>query len=150
MVDFTPSDNDPHDLTRFLLAQENDYERALAEIRHGRKQSHWMWYIFPQYAGLGSSTISQQYAIRSVAEAAAYLEHPVLGSRLRTCAAALLDLDGRTAFEIFGSPDDLKLCSSATLFAVVSAPGSMFERLLDRYFSGHRDEKTLRLMGRSA
>jgi uncharacterized protein (DUF1810 family) len=138
--------NDPFDLKRFVQAQEGDFERALAEITSGRKVSHWMWYIFPQFAGLGSSPISQQYAIKSVAEAKAFLAHPVLGPRLIECAEAALEVEGRTALEIFGTPDDWKLRSSATLFASVSPPGSVFERILVKYFAGERDEKTLALI----
>jgi len=138
---------DPHDLSRFLNAQADSHEIALSEIRHGRKRSHWMWYIFPQYVGLGLSPASQRYAIESVAEAEAYLNDPVLGRRLVECAGALLRLEGRSAHEIFGSPDDSKLKSSATLFAHVSPAGSVFERVLDRYFRGERDSKTLRLLG---
>lgn len=136
----------PDDLTRFVLAQEADYETALSEIRNGRKRSHWMWYIFPQYEGLGSSAMSRRYAIRSRAEAEAYMRHPVLGPRLIECAEAVVGVEGRLAFEIFGSPDDMKLRSCATLFATVSPPGSVFDRLLDKYFQGERDAETLRLM----
>ncbi len=138
---------DPHDLSRFLNAQADSHEIALSEIRHGRKRSHWMWYIFPQYVGLGLSPTSQRYAIKSVAEAEAYLNDPVLGPRLVECSEAVLRVEGRTAHEIFGSPDDVKLKSSATLFAHVSPAGSVFERVLDRYFRGERDSKTLRLLG---
>ena len=109
--------------------------------------SHWMWFIFSQFDGLGFSATSRLYAIKSIAEAQAYLAHPVLGPRLIECAEAALRVEGRTAIEIFGSPDDLKLRSSATLFASVSPPGSVFDRLLEKYFGGERDEKTLRLMG---
>jgi uncharacterized protein (DUF1810 family) len=137
---------DPHDLDRFVQAQRNVYEQALAEIRTGRKRSHWMWYIFPQYAGLGSSAISQRYAIRSLAEAEAYLRHPVLGVRLVQCAEAALGIHGRFASEVFGAPDDMKLRSSATLFAAVSPPGSVFERLLEKYFDGERDQRTVQLV----
>ena len=138
---------DANDLSRFLDAQQGSYESALSEIRHGRKRSHWMWFIFPQYAGLGFSATSQRYAIKSVAEAEAYLNHPVLGPRLIACCEAVLNVEGRSAHEIFGSPDDLKLKSSATLFAHVSPPRSVFERVLDKYFRGERDEKSLRLLG---
>ena len=138
---------DPFKLNRFVQAQERDYERALTEIRSGRKVSHWMWYIFPQFDGLGFSPTSRWYSIKSLAEAEAYLGHPVLGPRLVECAEAALGAEGRSAFEIFGSPDEMKLRSCATLFACVSPPGSVFERLLDKYFQGERDEKTLRLLG---
>jgi len=137
---------DPHDLGRFLQAQEGDYEAALSELRNGRKRSHWMWYVFPQYNGLGSSSTSKRYAIKSIAEAEAYLNHPVLGPRLRECAEAVCRVEGRSAHDIFGSPDDMKLRSSATLFASVSPAGSVFERLLDRYFAGERDGNTLQLL----
>jgi uncharacterized protein (DUF1810 family) len=138
---------DPYDLSRFVEAQEDDYDRALAEIRGGRKRSHWMWYVFPQYDGLGFSSISRRYAIKSLAEAEAYLRHPVLGPRLVACAEAALGVEGRSASEIFGSPDDLKLRSCATLFARVSPPGSVFERLLEKFYQGRPDDRTLRLLG---
>ena len=137
---------DPHHLHRFVQAQEQDFQRAMSEIRSGRKRSHWMWYIFPQFDGLGFSAMSRQYAIKSVAEAEAYLAHPVLGPRLVECAEAALAVEGKTALDVFGSPDDLKLRSCATLFAHVSPKGSVFERLLDKYFHGERDAKTLRLL----
>ena len=137
---------DPHNLDRFLQAQAGVYEQALSEIRAGRKYTHWMWFIFPQFHGLGSSWTSRQYAIRSAAEAEAYLAHPVLGPRLVECAEAALAAEGRSAQDIFGSPDDLKLRSSATLFAAVSPPGSVFHRLLDRYFEGRPDVRTLALL----
>ena len=139
--------NDPHDLNRFVQAQKGDYERALSEVKSGRKRSHWMWYIFPQFDGLGFSPTSKRYAIKSSAEAEAYLKHPILGSRLTKCIEAALSVEGRTAHEIFGSPDDMKLQSCATLFAYVSPAGSVFEQLLDKYFQGKRDTKTLRLLG---
>ena len=136
----------PYNLSRFLQAQESQYERALSEIRSGRKRSHWMWYIFPQFIGLGASAMSRTYAIESVAEADAYLSHPVLGPRLVACAEAVLDVEGRSALEIFGTPDDLKLRSCATLFARVAPPGSVFHRLIDKYFRGQPDDKTVRLI----
>ena len=138
--------SDPFDLNRFVRAQEADYVGALAEIRSGRKRSHWMWYVFPQFAGLGLSAMSQRYAINSLAEARAYLAHPILGPRLIEIADAVLNVQGRTAHEIFGSPDDLKLSSSATLFALVSPADSVFQRIIDKYFDGSRDEKTLALV----
>ena len=136
---------DPHDLNRFVQAQEDDYDQALSEIRSGRKQSHWMWYIFPQFDGLGFSSTSKRYSIKSIAEAEAFLDHPVLGPRLMECAEAVLRVEGRSAFEILGSPDDVKLKSCATLFACVSPDGSVFDRLLDKYYQGERDSKTLQL-----
>lgn len=138
--------SDEHGLDRFVQAQEGCYSRALAEIKNGRKVSHWMWYVFPQFLGLGQSEMSRRYAIASVAEAKAYLEHPILGPRLRECCEAALSVEGRSAHQIFGSPDDLKLNSCATLFARVSPGGSVFHRVLDKFFDGTSDDKTLRLM----
>lgn len=137
---------DPYDLDRFVRAQESDYARALAEVTSGRKRSHWMWYIFPQFRGLGRSAMAERYAIQHVAEAAAYLQHPVLGPRLVACAEAALGVEGRSAHDIFGSPDDLKLRSSMTLFAHVSPGGSVFQRVLDRYFEGQPDPATIALL----
>ena len=137
---------DGFDLDRFVVAQEGVYEEALAEIRAGRKRSHWMWFVFPQYAGLGSSPVSQHFAIKSRAEAAAYLAHPVLGTRLRECAEAVLEVKDRSAEDVFGSLDAMKLRSSATLFAAVSPPGSVFHRILDRYFQGGADERTTKFL----
>jgi uncharacterized protein (DUF1810 family) len=140
-------EDDPHELYRFVRAQADDYERALAEIKGGRKRSHWMWYVFPQVEGLGFSSTSRLYAIRSIAEAKAYLEHPLLGPRLIECAEAALAVEGKSAREVFGSPDDMKLRSSATLFAQVSPPGSVFARLLGKFYGGEPDRETLRLLG---
>lgn len=137
---------DPYNLDRFVQAQSNVYEQALTEIKNGRKRSHWMWYIFPQFEGLGFSATSKRYAIKSIAEAKAYLNHPVLGPRLTECANAVLGIEGRSIHEIFGSPDDIKLRSCATLFASVSSTGSVFDQLLDQFFQGDRDPKTLRLL----
>jgi uncharacterized protein (DUF1810 family) len=144
-----PAAGDPYALERFVEAQEEVYEQALAEIRGGRKETHWMWYIFPQLEGLGFSGMARHYAIRTVGEAEAYLRHPVLGPRLVGCVEALLGVQGRTASDIFGSPDDVKLRSCATLFDFVSPTGSVFEQLLDRYFHGERDRRTLQLLGRT-
>jgi uncharacterized protein (DUF1810 family) len=141
------SAGDPYDLDRFVRAQKESYGRALAEIRGGRKRSHWMWYFFPQIEGLGFSSTARFYAIKSLTEAKVYLAHPVLGPRLLACAEAALGVEGRSAHEIFGSPDDLKLRSCATLFAQVSAPDSVFDRLLAKYYRGERDAKTLQLLG---
>jgi uncharacterized protein (DUF1810 family) len=140
--------DDPFNLNRFVTAQAGDYDRALAEIAAGRKRTHWMWYVFPQFAGLGVSPMAARYAIKSVAEARAFLAHPQLGPRLVECAEAVLRVAGRSAADIFGSPDDLKLRSSATLFAAVSPPGSVFERVLAKHYGGERDDATLRLMGK--
>lgn len=142
----TTVESDPYDLGRFLQAQLDDYDQALYEIRSGQKQSHWMWYIFPQYDGLGFSSMSTRFAIKSIAEAKAYLNHPVLGQRLLECAEAALRIQGKSATEVFGSPDDLKLKSCATLFAKVSQGDSVFGKLLSRYFQGEPDEQTLRLL----
>lgn len=142
-----PDIADPHDLQRFVRAQEPDYTRALSEITAGRKQTHWMWYVFPQLDGLAFSATAQRYAIKGIGEARAYLAHPVLGPRLAACAEAALRVEGRTALEIFGSPDDLKLRSCATLFAQVSPAGSVFDRLLDRYYGGKADSRTLQRLG---
>ena len=139
--------DDPYESSRFVRAQQDDFERALAEIQAGKKRTHWMWYIFPQLDGLAFSATSKYYAIKSMEEARAYLEHPLLGPRLRQCAEAALRIEGRSATEIFGSPDDMKLKSCATLFACVSPPGSLFERLLAKFYGSERDDKTLRLLG---
>ena len=138
---------DAFDLDRFVEAQAGVHETALAELLAGRKRTHWMWFVFPQLAGLGSSPMAQRFGIASLAEARAYLAHPVLGARLVECAEALLAVEGRTAHEILGSPDDLKLRSSATLFAAAAPSGSPFERLLDRYYGGEGDPETLRRLG---
>ena len=140
--------DDPHDLDRFLRAQEDDYDRALSEIRGGRKRSHWMWYIFPQIDGLAVSSTSRRYSIKSLDEARAYLAHPILGPRLLECAEAVFGVEGRSASEIFGFPDDMKLKSCATLFAAVSPKGSVFERVLGKYYAGERDERTVELVGK--
>jgi uncharacterized protein (DUF1810 family) len=141
--DLSRDQNDPYLLSRFVLAQEDDYEQALSEIRSGRKRSHWMWYIFPQFDGLGFSSTSRHFAIKSLDEARAYLDHPLLGPRLIECAAAVLDIKDRSATEIFGSPDDMKLRSCATLFAKVTPPGSVFELLLEKYYRSEPDGRTL-------
>jgi len=135
------------DLQRFLDAQRATYDRALQELGAGRKRSHWMWYVFPQLAGLGFSATSQLYGISDLDEARAYLAHPVLGARLLECVDVLLASPAHlTASEIFGCPDDLKLRSCATLFALASPPGSPFERLLDRFYEGTQDERTVTLL----
>jgi len=134
------------DLSRFVAAQATDYGPALAEMRAGRKRSHWMWYIFPQIQGLGFSSISQRYAIADAAEAAAYLAHPVLGARLIEIAQALLGLASSNATAVMGSPDDLKLRSSMTLFAQVPRASPVFQQVLDKFFGGQPDAQTLRLL----
>ena len=135
-----------YSLDRFVKAQNNEYAAALAEIKSGRKRSHWMWFIFPQYDGLGLSEVSRFYAIKSVDEARAYLDHPILGSRLIEISSALLLIRDKDARNIFGTPDDLKLKSSMTLFASIAEKDSIFEKVLDAYFQGKKDEKTLNLL----
>jgi uncharacterized protein (DUF1810 family) len=138
--------DDPFNLSRFVSAQARDYEIAREELRNGRKRTHWIWYIFPQIDGLGYSANSKFYAIKSKAEAQKYLEHPLLGVRLVECANILLKLEGRSASEIFGSPDDLKLKSSMTLFAAVQSQEPAFARVLDKYFQGKRDITTIEIL----
>ncbi|MDB4891785.1 MAG: hypothetical protein JWL61_3640 [Gemmatimonadetes bacterium] len=135
-----------HSLSRFVDAQRGVYANALLEITRGRKESHWMWFVFPQLVGLGQSAMAQRYGITGVEEARAYVAHPVLGPRLQECMEAALGVEGRTATEIFGRPDDRKLQSCATLFAAVTPPGSVFERLLAKYYDAERDERTLQLL----
>ena len=134
------------DLQRFVDAQKTIYAQALKEISGGRKTSHWMWFVFPQLAGLGSSPMSQRFAIQSLAEAQEYLNHPVLGPRLVECAEALLRVHGKSARELFGSPDDLKLRSSMTLFARAAGAGSVFGSVLRRYFAEGPDARTVELL----
>ena len=138
---------DPHGLNRFISAQEGIYDRVLAELRGGLKRTHWMWYIFPQIDGLGHSPTTRHYAIKSLEEARLYLGHPVLGARLVESAEAVLTVQGLPASDIFGHPDDGKLQSSMTLFLLVAEPGSVFERVLDKYFQGKRDARTLQIVG---
>ena len=137
---------DPFDLARFTSAQDAVYDRALAEIRNGDKRSHWMWFIFPQIDGLGFSSTAKRYAIKSAKEARQYLAHAVLGPRLLECAEAVLAVEGRSAFDIFGSPDDLKLKSCMTLFESVAGRDSVFGRVLDKYYQGKRDTKTQEIL----
>ena len=136
--------DDPFDLRRFVDAQAPVIDRAMAELKAGRKQSHWMWFVFPQIAGLGSSPMAIRYAISSLAEAKAYARHPVLGPRLKTCAELVLTVEGRSANDIFGLPDDAKFRSSMTLFAEADPAAEVFAQALDKYFSGERDPETLR------
>jgi len=131
------------DLQRFLDAQWPLYDRVLDELRAGQKRSHWMWFIFPQIEGLGYSAMAQKYAIASRAEAAAYLDHPMLGGRLRECTALVNAVAGKTACEIFGQPDDAKFRSSMTLFAQVVRKDDYFGRAIEKYFGGRFDEATL-------
>ena len=133
-------------LSRFVEAQQGVYEQALAELDAGRKRTHWMWFVFPQIAGLGSSPMSRLYAIRSKSEAAAYLAHPLLGPRLRACTRAVLAHRGESAEAIFGPVDSVKLRSSMTLFDSVGEEGDPFADCLDAFFAGARDPETLRLL----
>jgi len=142
------SGQDPYDLQRFVDAQEHVYERALSEIKSGQKRSHWMWFIFPQVEGLGASSMSRRYAIRSAPEAKAYLAHPLLGPRLLESAEAALAVQTSSALELFGSPDDMKLRSCATLFASVSSEDSVFNQLINKYFDGKPDDRTLQLIAK--
>nr|WP_067059670.1 DUF1810 domain-containing protein [Mucilaginibacter sp. L294] len=135
-----------NDLGRFLVAQEKDYDTALAEIKGGRKRSHWMWYIFPQIAGLGFSETSKFYALQNMAEAESYLGHPILGSRLIEISTALLDLEDNHATRIFGSPDDLKLKSSMTLFSELQGADPVFAKVLAEFFNGIKDWETLNIL----
>jgi uncharacterized protein (DUF1810 family) len=140
------SATDPFDLGRFLSAQDGVYENAVRELRSGQKRSHWMWYVFPQIDGLGTSVTARRYAIKSLEEARRYLEHPILGARLLECTESVNRLEGRTALRIFGSPDDRKFCSSMTLFEAAAGPDSEFSLALDKYCSGRRDPATLKLL----
>ncbi len=134
------------DLERFVRAQDGVYDRARAELAAGSKRSHWMWFVFPQVAGLGSSPAAQAYAIRDLAEARDYLAHPVLGPRLAECARTLLGVEGRTAAQILGHPDDLKLRSSMTLFAEAADDPALFRQVLERFYDGP-DPRTRELLG---
>lgn len=136
-------DDDPHNRQRFVDAQADAYAAALGELHAGRKRSHWMWFVFPQVTGLGASPTAQFYAIQSRAEAEAYLAHPLLGARLQECARALLAVNGRTAEQIMGFPDHLKLQSSMTLFAALAGPGSPCAAVLEKYYEGKRCPQTL-------
>jgi uncharacterized protein (DUF1810 family) len=135
--------DDPFDLQRFVAAQAPVYDQVSAELSAGRKRSHWMWFIFPQIRGLGSSAMAQRYAIASLSEAAAYLDHPVLGPRLRACTGLVNAVDGRSVHDIFGSPDDMKFHSSMTLFLRASAADAPFRTALDKYFAGKLDQATI-------
>ncbi|WP_353643564.1 DUF1810 domain-containing protein [Mesorhizobium sp. WSM2239] len=138
---------DSFNLERFVTAQQPVVETALEELKAGQKRSHWMWFIFPQLRGLGSSSMAEFYGIGSLAEAKAYLDHPLLGPRLVRCASTVLALEGRPLHAIFGSPDDMKFCSSMTLFALAGDDGeSLFHQALARYCDGRMDRRTLALL----
>ncbi|WP_460842071.1 DUF1810 domain-containing protein [Noviherbaspirillum agri] len=138
--------DDPFHLQRFLDAQAPVYGTACSELQSGKKQSHWMWFIFPQIAGLGRSAVARLYAISTLDEAKAYLAHPVLGFRLRECSQLVAAIEGRTIEEIFGYPDDLKFRSSMTLFACATPDNAIFNTCLEKYFEGQRDPATLALL----
>jgi uncharacterized protein (DUF1810 family) len=143
--------DDPYDLRRFVDAQRDVYERARMELAEGRKRGHWMWFVFPQIAGLGHSAMAQEYAIRSLDEARAYLRHPVLGPRLSECVALVASLEGRTAEDVFGPIDALKFRSSLTLFARAAGdPGTSFEQALSKYYGSEPDQLTLERLRRLA
>lgn len=141
---------DAYNLHRFLDAQEGVYDTVLAELRTGRKSSHWIWFIFPQIAGLGHSGMAQQFAIASLDEAKAYLQHPVLGPRLKACTQLVLNVNGRSAEEIFGYPDHLKFRSCMTLFMIAATNNILFKNALLKYFDGKPDQKTLDLLARQS
>ena len=136
-------------LEHFVLAQGHSYEQAFQEISAGRKSSHWMWYIFPQIAGLGQSEMSRKYSIQDMQEAQDYINHPILGSRLIRISEELLALHGRSAYAIFGTPDDMKLKSSMTLFSLVENAPPVFQQVIEKYFDGQLDERTLKLTGKT-
>jgi uncharacterized protein (DUF1810 family) len=138
--------SDPHNLQRFLDAQAPVYEQVLAELRDGRKRTHWMWFIFPQIAGLGSSPMARHFAISGRAEALAYLAHPILGPRLRECTQRVNQIPTRAIADIFGYPDDLKFRSSVTLFAAVAPGEAVFQQALETYFNAQPDSATLALL----
>ena len=137
---------DPFELHRFVDAQDRVYDQVLAELRAGAKRSHWIWFIFPQLAALGSSSTAKRFGIPSLAEAQAYLAHPVLGPRLRECARLVLAIEGRTVEDIFGWPDNLKVRSSMTLFSAATDDDADFVAVLDRFYGGERDTRTLELL----
>ena len=137
---------DPYDLPRFLTAQNPTYTDALAELKAGQKRTHWMWFIFPQIEGLGTSATAKHYAIKTLDEARAHIRHPVLGQRLLECTRVVNRLQARSLMQIFGSPDHLKFCSSMTLFETVAEDHSEFTLALDKYCAGQRDIATLRLV----
>ena len=136
------------DLDKFVSAQNRDYDGALAEIRNGRKQGHWIWYIFPQISGLGMSSTSAFYGIENIEQAGQYLKHPILGKRLIEISNAMLEINGKTANQILGNPDDLKLKSSMTLFSLVKDTHPVFQAVLDKYFKGIPDQKTIDILNR--
>jgi len=139
-----------YDLRRFVTAQEEVYATVLSELRSGHKETHWMWFIFPQIDGLAMSQTSKHFAIKNIDEARQYLDHPLLGPRLIECSEAVLAIEDGSAEDIFGYPDDLKLWSSMTLFSAITGPGSVFRSVLDKYFQGKTDERSLRILNGQA
>lgn len=146
------SEKREHDfeLIRFIEAQEIIYNKVIIELRNGHKESHWMWFIFPQIEGLGTSLTAIRYSIKNIEEAKAYLNHPVLGPRLLECTAILLDIQGKSADEIFGFPDYLKLQSCMTLFSIVSPPESVFAQVLEKYFKNKKDDRTIDILNKQS
>ena len=142
----TSFDADPYELSRFVRAQAPVYETVVAELTAGEKRTHWMWFVFPQLAGLGFSDMTRRYALRDVAEATAYLHHPLLGPRLIECIRLVVAVDGAPLAEILAPPDDLKFHSSMTLFAQVDGHAAVLDRALERYFGGELDTRTLSLL----
>jgi uncharacterized protein (DUF1810 family) len=138
--------SDPHDLKRFVAAQEGVYGSVCAELRSGAKRSHWMWFIFPQIAGLGHSAMAKKFAIASLEEAIAYLGHPLLGPRLRECTDLVTAVKDRSINQILGSPDDMKFCSSMTLFAQAAQDNAIFRGAIEKYYSGRFDPATLEIL----
>ena len=141
--------HDPHDLERFVTAQARDFDSACRELKGGSKRSHWIWYIFPQMKGLGLSANAEFYGIASLVEARDYLAHPLLGPRLEAVTMLMLDQWPRTPSEVLGSPDDLKFCSSMTLFARAAGPGSLFRKAIDKLCNGREDLRTVRMIERT-
>jgi uncharacterized protein (DUF1810 family) len=141
--------SDPHELQRFVAAQEDVYDSIVKELRSGAKRSHWMWFIFPQIAGLGHSAMARKFAIASAEEAVAYLGHPLLGPRLQQCTELVLAVDNRSINAILGSPDDMKFCSSMTLFAETADDSAIFRTAIEKYYAGHFDQATLEILGKA-
>ena len=137
---------DIYNLQRFIKEQQRDYTTAYVEVSQGKKRSHWMWYIFPQIVGLGMTATSHKYSIKSIDEAKAYIAHPYLGKNLINISKVLLSLDENDPYKIFGSPDYLKLCSSMTLFAEAAPEEDVFQKVIDKYYGGRKDERTLAIL----